>query len=551
MPKLLFSGVSSALVFAVGVSLLACSEKQPTVAAESAPVTAAPANANSPAATATAAPAPVAAPVDATAATPAVTQNVAATPTFSPEALETLLAPVALYPDSILAQVLASSTNPQEVLDAGNWLIANPDMKGKELNAAATALGFTPPTIALMQFPSVVDMMCMKLDWTTELGTAFLADEPGVLEAVQRLRKQAADMGNLQSSEQMKVTTEEKNDQQVIVVQPANPEVVYVPQYNPTAVYTTPAPAVTTPVGSSTTVVNSGYSGGQMVATGLLSFGAGMLVNEVFNDDDDDDDYDDYYRPNWGYGGGGYYPPPYYPRYGNGYRPANGYNRPANYQRGFNNNNVYVDADGNDYFNKFNGGRNNYRNQPGSPISKARNNRPELGQLNQRAQTRPATLGQAGNRKAQGSYAGAKPGANRPVAQRPAATSKVAKGTYAGASNPAARQKLNPQSAGARDRGHTAGKAAKPAARPQQKTGNLSKPATRPQASKPAARQNVSKPAARKAPASRSNNAFQGSRNHGKSERAASNRGRSSMQKSGRSASQGRSDGGQRGGNRR
>jgi len=337
-------------------------------------------------------------------------------------------------------------------------------------------------------------------------------------------------MGNLQSSEQIKVTTEEQNSEQVIVVEPANPEVVYVPQYNPTAVYTTPAPAATT---TTSTVVDSGYSGGEMVATGLLAFGAGMLVNEVFNDDDDD-----YYSPHWGYGGGGYYPPPYYPRYGNGFRPANGYQRPANYQHGFNNNNIYVNSDGKDYFNRFEGGRNNYRKQPGSPISAARQNRPELGQLNQRAQTRPARLEQTGNRKVQGSYAGAKPG-NRPNSpvQRPAATSKIPKGTYAGASNPAARQKLNPQTAGARDRGHTV---AKPAVRQQHNAGNLSKPA---------ARSNVSKPAARKAPALRSNNAFQGSRNHGKAERAASNRGRASMNQGGRKSGGGHS-GGQRRGNR-
>ncbi len=131
------------------------------------------------------------------------------------------------------------------------------------------------------------------------------------------------------------------------------------------------------------------------MATGLLAFGAGMLVNEVFSDDDDDD----YYSPNWGYGygGPGYYPPPYQPRYGNGFRPANGYNRPPNYQRGFNNNNIYVNADGKDYFNKFEGGRNNYRKNAASPISAARPNRPELGELNQRAQSgqRP-TPGQGG-----------------------------------------------------------------------------------------------------------------------------------------------------------
>ncbi len=544
MTKSILSGVSSAVLLAVGMSLLACSDKEPS-AAESTPSTAPPV-------TTTASPPVIAnpAPVQATevaADLAEVEKGAAAQPAYSPEALETLLAPVALYPDAVLAQVLASSTNPQEVLDAGNWLVANPDTKGKALDAAATAVGFTPPIMALMQFPTVVDMMCMDMDWTTDLGVAFQADESGVLEAVQRLRKQAAEMGNLQSSEQMKVTTEKQNNEQVIVVQPANPEVIYVPQYNPTAVYTTPAPVATSMTTTSTAVVDSGYSTTALVTTGLLSFGAGMLVNEVFNDDDDDD----YYSPNWGYGGGGYYPPPYQPRYGNGFRPANGYNRPANYQHGFNNNNIYVNADGKDYFNKFEGGRNNYRKNANSPISTARPNRPELGQLNQRAQNakRPATLEQAKNRQVQGNYAGAKPGARPNVgAQRPAATSKLPKGTYAGATNPAARQKLNPQAAGARDRGHTATKAAKPAVSQQRKASNMSKPAAR--------SQQASRPAARKAPGSSSNNAFKGSRNNGNAERAASNRGRASMQKGGRPSSKGnsgqnRGNSGQKRGNRR
>jgi hypothetical protein len=519
MRKSTFTRLSVVALLVFGVTLSACSEEQPP-ATQSVQPTAAPVNESAALTPATALP-PVTVPSGTTAST------------LSPEALETLLAPVALYPDAVLAQVLASSTNPQEVLDAGNWLVANPDTKGKELDAAATAAGFTPPMMALMQFPSVVDMMCMEMDWTTELGSAFQADEPGVLEAVQRLRKQAAEMGNLKSSEQMKVTTEEQNSEQVIVVQPANPEVVYVPQYNPTAVYTTPATTATT-----TTVTDTGYSGGEMIATGLLSFGAGMLVNEVFSDDDDDDDY---YSPNWGYGGGsGYYPPPYQPRYGNGFRPANGYNRPPNYQHGFNNNNIYVNADGKDYFNKFEGGRNNYRKNTNSPISAARPNRPELGELNQRAQSgqRPAPLGQGDGRKVQGNYAGAKPGARQDIsaqrpsvgnkvptgsyagakpgarpntgAQRPTATSKVPKGTYAGAANPAARQKLNPQTAGARDRGRTAAPAAKPALG-QQRASKPSAPAT----------------ATRKAAPKRTSG-FEGARNSGKQERAASQRGRAS-----------------------
>ena len=120
--------------------------------------------------------------------------------TWTPEALEDLLAPIALYPDPVLSQVLIASTNPQEVLDAGNWLIANEGLKGKALDDGAAQAGFTPPIRALVQFPQTIDMMCMELGWTTELGQAFVADQAGVLDAVQRLRKQAMDVGNLKTS---------------------------------------------------------------------------------------------------------------------------------------------------------------------------------------------------------------------------------------------------------------------------------------------------------------------------------------------------------------
>jgi hypothetical protein len=415
---------------------------------------------------------------------------------YSAEALESLLAPVALYPDPVLAQVLATSTNPQEVLDAGNWLIQNPELSGDALEAAALGVGFTPPMVALVQFPTVVDMMCMEMDWTTELGTAFMADQAGVLDAVQRLRKQAAELGNLKSSEQLQVTNETINNQDVIVVQPAQPEVVYVPHYDPAVVYTTPAaaPATTTQV---TTESADGYSGGEMITAGLLAFGAGILVNEVFDDDDED-----YYYPQWGggYGGPAYYPPPYQPRYGNGYRPAHSYNRPPNYQHGFNNNNIYVNTDGNNYFNRFNSGKNNYRKNPDSPISSARQNRPELADLNNRKPTL---------NKPQGSYAGARPELRDAggLAKRPAAVVKPPTGTYAGAK---LASKDRPKIDGARDRGH--GDALKDA-RPSG-GGALAGAAKKPQI---------------RMPQSQRPGGFQGSHDSGKFERAASKRGRDSM----------------------
>lgn len=448
----------------------------------------------------------------------------AASASYSAEALESLLAPVALYPDPVLAQVLATSANPQEVLDAGNWLIQNPDLSGDALEAAALGVGFTPPMVALVQFPTVVDMMCMEMDWTTELGTAFLADEPGVLNAVQRLRKQAADLGNLETSGQMKVTTETVNDQQVIVVQPAQPEVVYVPQYDPAAVYTTPAPAQAATTEVVTESSDDGYSGGEMITAGLLSFGAGILVNEVFSDDDDDD-----YYPQWGggYGGPAYYPPPYQPRYGNGYRPAHSYNRPANYQRG-SNNNIYVNTDGNDYFKRFDGGKNNYRRNPDSPISNARPDRPELADLNNRKPTLDRPQGSYAGARPElrdtgaldkrpagvvkppdGTYAGARPELRDAggLAKRPAAVAKPPGGTYAGAK---LANKERPKMDGTRDRGHPeALKNARPSG-----GGALAGAAKKPQA---------------KLAQSGRPGGFQGTHDSGRFERAASQRGRDSM----------------------
>src|SRR6185503_20982163 len=131
----------------------------------------------------------------------AASGGAAATPgSWTPEALEELLAPIALYPDVVLGHVLAASTNPQEVLDAGNWLIAHQDLTGSALDQEASKLGFSPSTRALLQFPETVDMMCMQMDWTTQLGQAFTADQGAVLDAVQRLRTQAKDVGNLESS---------------------------------------------------------------------------------------------------------------------------------------------------------------------------------------------------------------------------------------------------------------------------------------------------------------------------------------------------------------
>jgi hypothetical protein len=358
------------------------------------------------------------------------------TRTWTPEALEELLAPVALYPDPVLSQLLIASTNPQEVLDAGNWLLQNSSLKGSALDDAAATVGFTPPIRALVQFPEVVDMMCLELEWTTEVGEAFVADQPAVLGAVQRLRQQAVSVGNLQSTPQMEVVTEKQEGQEVVVLKPAKPEVVYVPQYDPVAAYA-PAPAATTPATTTTvTEEKSGHSTGTLVTTGVLAFGAGILVNELFDDDDHHhkNKYD-YYYPNYGYGGMPYYPPyPYRPAYGGGYYPSHGYNRPPNYNSGWQNNgNIVINTGGNrpgnNYWDRYDrkpgaGGYNKAR-PVSSPISAARPNRPELNELNKRQPRpmpadykRPSPNATAGNWKGQSGYAGARPGGSKDAQER-------------------------------------------------------------------------------------------------------------------------------------
>lgn len=538
---------------------------------------------------------PPAASAPSVASTPAVTEQpaattdpeIAATPfeatatTWTPEALENLLAPVALYPDAILAQVLMAATNPQEVLDAGNWLLQNESLQGKALNSAGEQMGFTPPVLALLQFPQVVDMMCQDLDWTAELGQAYVNDQAGVLDAAQRLRVQAQEVGNLQSSEAIKVETVTQGDQQVVTINPPDPQVVYVPQYDPVAVYA-PAPAAapaTTAATSSTTVVETktGYSTGAMVTTGLLSFGAGILVSEIFDDDDDD------------YYGGGYWgrPPPYYPPYpyrppyGNGFYPSHDYNRPGG---NFSNNNVIINQNNNYWKDRQTG-------IDRSPISAARPNRPELQKLNadaakgprrpapakgegyaaarkkdagartQQAAERTGTANtQATRPKVQGSYAGAKPGGAQASREAAARTMAKTTGAYAGAKPESARPNA---SAANRARATPTGtyEGARPSAAGNVDRGRTAAATTRPQApARPAAR-----PASQSRPAApqRQNDAANrgGSRstaisgmNRGSNDRAASQRGRQSMSKGGASRSRAKSAGGgnrQSGGGRR
>jgi Protein of unknown function (DUF3300) len=164
-------------------------------------------------------------------------------PPLSAGEIEGLVAPIALYPDDLLAQVLMASTYPLEIVQAARWVKepANAKLKGTALDDALAKQEWDPSVKSLAPFPSVLANMNEKLDWTQKLGDAFLDQQKDVMDAVQRLRKKAQDAGNLKSNEQqtVKVETPPETQQQVIIIQPANPQVVYVPTYQPTVVYGT------------------------------------------------------------------------------------------------------------------------------------------------------------------------------------------------------------------------------------------------------------------------------------------------------------------------
>ncbi len=172
---------------------------------------------------------------------PAPQQNEPAA--FNTEQLDALLAPIALYPDSLLTQVLMAATYPLQVVEASRWLEqdGNAQLHGDALATALESQNWDPSVKSLVPFPEVLAMMNGKLDWTQQVGYAFATQQADVMNSIQRLRAQAQQAGSLKSTQQQTVTSE----QGAIVIQPADPQTVYVPVYNPTVVYGTwPYPAV-------------------------------------------------------------------------------------------------------------------------------------------------------------------------------------------------------------------------------------------------------------------------------------------------------------------
>ena len=157
---------------------------------------------------------------------------------FKPEEIEQLVAPIALYPDSLVSQILMASTYPLEVVQADRWVKANKTLKGDALTAALEKQPWDPSMKSLVNFPQVLAMMSEKLDLTQRLGDAFLAQQKDVMDAVQRLRAKAQAQGNLQTTKEQTVIVEQPEAQTTVIkIEPADPQVVYVPSYNPTVVY--------------------------------------------------------------------------------------------------------------------------------------------------------------------------------------------------------------------------------------------------------------------------------------------------------------------------
>ncbi len=201
---------------------------------------------------------------------PALAQGSSAQPTFRQEELDQMLAPIALYPDALLAQILMAATYPLELVQADRWRLRNVQLQGNALTAALEQQSWDPSVKSLINFPQVLTMMSEQLDWTTNLGDAFIAQQKDVMDTVQTLRVKAQAAGNLTTTKELKVIVE----QQIIRVESPSPQVIYVPTYNPTVVYG----AWWYPAYPPTPYYPPGYVAG----TALFAFGAGVALGSAW-----------------------------------------------------------------------------------------------------------------------------------------------------------------------------------------------------------------------------------------------------------------------------
>jgi hypothetical protein len=179
--------------------------------------------------------------------------------------LQALAAPIALYPDALVAQILAAATYPDQVAIADYWLHQNQHLTGATLTQAADKQSWAASVKALTEFPSVLDNLAKNLTWTSSLGEAYHNQASEVMAAIQTLRAKAKATGRLKSNSQIMVT---QQSPQTIVIQPANPQVVYVPIYNPATIYGTP-------------YITPGYTAGDVAAAGVIGFGTGVALGSL------------------------------------------------------------------------------------------------------------------------------------------------------------------------------------------------------------------------------------------------------------------------------
>jgi len=199
-----------------------------------------------------------------------VSQEGGSAKVFKQEELDQILAPIALYPDSLLTQILMASTYPLEVVQAERWAKQNKDMKGDTLAKALEAQPWDPSVKSLVNFPQVLTMMSEKLDWTQKVGDAFLAQQKDVMGTIQNLRKKAEASGNLKTTKEQKVIVEKE----VIIIESASPQVVYVPTYNPSVVYGTWAYPSYPPYPV--------YPPGYVAGAAVFGFAAGVAVSSAW-----------------------------------------------------------------------------------------------------------------------------------------------------------------------------------------------------------------------------------------------------------------------------
>jgi hypothetical protein len=203
-------------------------------------------------------------------------------PKIPNDQLDSLVAPIALYPDPLLSQVLVASTYPLEIIQLQQWMAQHKDLKGDALTTAVQKEDWDPSIQAMSVLPDAVKQLADNIKWTTDLGNAFLAQQADVMDAVQRMRMKAKNAGNLKSTEQQKVEVQTVESKTVVVIQQANPQIVYVPSYNPVVVYGPPVypypPIYYPPPGY--------YAAGVAIA-----FGVGIAIGAA-------------YHGGWGYGCG-------------------------------------------------------------------------------------------------------------------------------------------------------------------------------------------------------------------------------------------------------